>query len=86
MVNSNLLIRKNVKLNNMNTLFDIDPIEPISPDKFCRTCQHRERRSCNSKIIQYCGIRKSNRTDNGQLKIKCKTVACSFYKEDVPAI
>ena len=65
----------------MNTLFDIDDIEPISLDKFCRTCLHRERHSCNSKIIQYCGIRKSNRTDNGQLKIKCKTVACNFYKK-----
>jgi len=48
--------------------------------KTCLTCQHRQRWQCNSKVFQYCGARKSNRTENGLLKIKCKTVACTIYK------
>lgn len=46
----------------------------------CNTCDHRQRWECNSKTIQYCGARKSNRTENGLLKIKCKNPACSLYK------
>ena len=46
----------------------------------CNTCQHRQRHQCNSKVIQYCGVRKSNRTENGLLKIKCKMVACAVYQ------
>lgn len=46
----------------------------------CNTCEHRQRHQCNSKVFQYCGVRKSNRTDNGLLKIKCKTAACPLYK------
>ena len=49
--------------------------------KYCRTCKHRQPTECGSKTIQYCGIRTSNRTDNGKLKIKCKTGACRFYEE-----
>lgn len=56
-------------------------VPAIVPTKFCRTCQHREPTQCNSKVFQYCGILKSNRTDSGKLKIKCKTVACINYKE-----
>lgn len=63
----------------MSTLFDI---EPTHSTKFCRTCEHRERHQCGSMVIQYCGIRKSNRTDNGKLKIKCKTPACDSYLEE----
>lgn len=61
-------------------LFDIPPKHP---DTFCRTCVHRERWNFGGTIIQYCGIRKSNRTDNGKLKIKCKTPACEHYKEGI---
>ena len=46
----------------------------------CNGCEHRQRHQCNSKVFQYCGVRKSNRTDNGLLKIKCKTVACPLYE------
>jgi len=60
-------------------LFDIPP---TPPDKFCRTCAHRERWQCGNTVIQYCGIRKSNLTDNGKLKIKCKMAACQHYKEE----
>ena len=49
--------------------------------KTCNTCDFRERHQCGSKVIQYCGFVKSNRTDNGKLKIKCKTKACYHYKE-----
>lgn len=62
----------------MNLLFEI---EPKIPDKLCRSCEHRERHQCGGSIIQYCAIIKSNRTDNGKLKIKCKTPACQFYQE-----
>lgn len=51
--------------------------------KECRTCMHRERHQCGGAIIQYCGIRKSNRTDNGKLKIKCKTKACELHDEEI---
>lgn len=71
----------NIKRQMNNILFDI-PVK--HPDKFCRTCVHRERHLFNQTIIQYCGIRKSNRTENGKLKIKCKTPACESYKEDKP--
>lgn len=50
-------------------------------DKTCLTCEHRERHQCGGSIIQYCGVRNSNRTVNGQLKIKCKMAACYLYKE-----
>jgi hypothetical protein len=58
-----------------------DIINPYS-HKTCRTCKHRERWECNSKVFQYCGVRGSNRTQNKKLKIKCKDVACYLYKEE----
>lgn len=61
-------------------LFDITETEKQIRDKTCLTCVHRERHQCGGTVIQYCGIRKSNRTENGQLKIKCKTPACLAYK------
>lgn len=58
-------------------LFDVPPITTET----CLNCQHRERHQCGGSVIQYCGIRSSNRTYNGQLKIKCKTPACSGFKK-----
>lgn len=52
----------------------------LSADITCNACQHRQRWQCNSKVFQYCGVRKSNRTENGLLKIKCKDAACPLYK------
>lgn len=49
--------------------------------KTCKTCKHRQRWECNSKVFQYCGVRKSNRTANGHLKIKCKQPACGLYQK-----
>ena len=51
-------------------------------NKTCLTCKHRQRWQCNSKIIQYCGARKSKRTENGLLKIRCKDIACILYKNE----
>jgi len=60
----------------MNTLFEIsEPTKGLT----CNSCEHRQRWNCNGKVFQYCGIRKSNRTDNGLLKIKCKDKACEMY-------
>jgi len=67
-------------------LFDL-PDEPaiafdtlLANGRTCRECEHRERWQCNSKVFQYCGKRKSNRTSNGQLKIKCKDKACALFE------
>ena len=46
----------------------------------CNSCKNRQRWQCESKVIQYCGVRKSNRTENGLLKIKCKDAACTLYE------
>ena len=59
-------------------LFELKNIE----HKTCLTCKHRQRWQCNSKIIQYCGARKSKRTENGLLKIRCKDIACILYKNE----
>lgn len=54
----------------------------VSPtNKQCRNCEHIQAWQCNSKVFQYCGIRKSNRTSNGLLKIKCKNPACNLFKQ-----
>lgn len=66
----------------MQTLFNVEEVKPMQPKAFCRTCKHRQRWDCNSKVFQYCGIRKSNKTSNKLLKIKCKTPACEMYVED----
>lgn len=55
-------------------------IEPITPGLTCWLCVNRQRWHCGSKVIQYCGARKSNRTTNGLLKIKARGPACELYK------
>jgi hypothetical protein len=50
----------------------------------CNSCEHRQSWQCGSKVFQYCGVRKSNRTINGLQKIKCKTAACPIYKPFKP--
>jgi hypothetical protein len=47
----------------------------------CRHCEHRQRWQCGGSVIQYCGVRKSNRTDNGLLKIKVTDKACPQFKK-----
>jgi hypothetical protein len=65
----------------MAKLFDIPEIPIKHSSKTCRTCRHRQRWDFNTKIFQYCGVRKSKRTSNGLLKIKCKNEACELYAE-----
>jgi hypothetical protein len=57
-------------------------VEKQESNLTCNTCENRQRWQCNSKVFQYCGVRKSNRTNNGLLKIKCKDKACSLYKKE----
>jgi len=66
---------------NQTEIFNIPNLKKLGVEGLtCNSCEHRQRHQCNSKVFQYCGIRKSNRTNNGLLKIKCKTIACPFYK------
>lgn len=76
------------------TLFDIREFEgtpaPLTPKHrwleangyTCRQCKHRQRWECESgsRIIQYCGVRRSNRTDNGLLHIKVTNKACYMFE------
>lgn len=66
----------------METLFDLKPtiIPDPFPGKTCRECSNRERWECNSKVIQYCGVIRSNRTQNGLKKIKVTNKACVHFK------
>ena len=65
-------------------MFPDAPIPELPKNKnaglFCRDCAHRQRWQCNSMIIQYCGVRSSNRTFNGLLKIKAKNDACDLFE------
>lgn len=48
----------------------------------CKTCKHRQRWKFNSKVFQYCGVIKSNLTQNKLLKIKCNKPACRLYEKE----
>lgn len=50
----------------------------------CRSCDNRQRWQCGGRVIQYCGVRKSNRTENGLAKIKVTDPACDQYKSVKP--
>ncbi len=54
--------------------------ERNNPPLTCRTCTHRQRWQCGGRIIQYCGVLRSNRTFNGLKKIKTTNHACTAYK------
>jgi hypothetical protein len=58
-------------------LFDL-PL-PIEVTDTCRHCANRQPWGCGGSIIQYCGVRKSNRTKNGLLKIKVTDQACPAF-------
>jgi len=51
----------------------------------CRHCKHRERwqPDGSTKVFQYCGKRRSNRTSNGLLKIKVTTPAYCYFEKEV---
>ncbi len=65
----------------MNDLFgNTDTVQHQKPTiETCRTCIHRQRWECGSKVISYCRVRKSNRTFNGLQKVKCNQQSCSQY-------
>jgi hypothetical protein len=72
----------------MNELFDI--AETTRPQeihngtgKRCNQCKHGQGHICGSKIIWYCWLRKSNRTDNGLLKIKARMEGCELFEKRV---
>ncbi len=64
-------------------LFPIETIKQVESKTTCLTCEYRERWQCGGSIIQYCGVRTSNRTENGKLKIKCKNKSCNQYKKEI---
>jgi len=63
-------------MKNDDELFEVEKQEIKNT---CKDCEHRQRWECNSKVFQYCGVRKSNLTNNGLLKIKCKDKACPLF-------
>lgn len=60
-------------------LFGDEEMKPIKVET-CNNCINRQRWQFGGSIIQYCGVRKSNLTRNGLLKIKCKDKACIVFK------
>ena len=66
----------------MNTLFDIEPTASEPRKERCKHCKHFTWLEYNSPVKKffYCKLRKSNRTDNGLLKIKANQVACDGYE------
>ena len=67
----------------MKTLFNTDDLIVEKPKgKQCRTCKYLQKWACGGSFFFYCEIRKSNRTQNGLLKVKCKNEACNAYKEE----
>jgi hypothetical protein len=75
------MTKDNLRTNVQLELFSLPDAKPVlAAGLTCNTCKYRQRWKCNSKVFQYCKVRKSNRTDNGLLKIKCKTAACPLYE------
>lgn len=51
----------------------------------CRNCVHRKRYALNEKsqkIIQYCELQRSKRSNSGFKTIKVTDKACNMYKEN----
>jgi hypothetical protein len=57
-------------------------LNPNNTEKLntCKKCKHIQPWDFNGKTFHYCGIRKSNRTGNGLLKVKCKDIACRHFE------
>ena len=66
----------------MNALFDIEPKVNKLRKETCNTCKYLTWVDyCSGKRFFYCKLRKSNRTENGLLKVKARQVACDGYVE-----
>lgn len=64
-----------------SVLFDV-PAEKV--ENTCKSCKHILAMDYgDSGRFFYCSLRSSNRTENGLLKIKCKTPACVSYEKRV---
>ena len=51
--------------------------------RYCRTCKHRKRFELNErsfKVVQYCELQPSNRSNSGYKTIKVTDLACGFYE------
>lgn len=76
-----IMNKDDLSTNVQQTLFSLPEAKTLLDTGLtCNSCEHRQRWQCNSKVFQYCGVRKSKRTHNGLLKIKCKDSACPVYK------
>lgn len=65
------------------TIFDETKQDIELNTNTCRSCIHRHSVHYGASVYQYCSITSSNRTNNGLLKIKCKTLACYKYKKNI---
>ena len=66
-------------------LFDMtESVKPVETHagtgRRCNECRHGHGWHCGSKVIWYCHARRSNRTDNGLLKIKARQGACELFE------
>lgn len=68
-------------MSNEQMLFDIEPCQRQRNPNTCKTCVHIQRWACGGSFFFYCGARKSKRTYNKLLKVKCKNEACKLYKQ-----
>ena len=51
--------------------------------RYCRTCKHHKRFELNGhsiKVVQYCDLQLSNRSNSGYKTIKVTNMACGFYE------
>ena len=65
----------------------IDLLERLEKEtRYCRTCKHRKRftlNECGNKVVQYCDLQLSNRSNSGYKTIKVTNIACGFYEPKV---
>jgi len=66
-----------------DALFNDLPKQLASSNK-CNDCKHIQKWACGGSFFFYCGVTKSNRTDNGLKKVKCKTPACVLFEGASP--
>lgn len=67
----------------MKTLFELpEKIKKVMKEEKCKSCKYFTWiEYYSSRKIFYCKLRKSNRTENGLLKIKANQEACFGYKK-----
>lgn len=62
----------------------IDLLERLEKEtRYCRTCKHHKRftlNECSNKVVQYCDLQLSHRSNSGYKTIKVTDIACGFYE------